>query len=149
MKLQNIITEQLLMAPSILFAQSRSPGHSFSFPHNFISAVIEKSTSLIPFYNKIKGPGSMQSFLKTKELLLQGPSYLQGHEMITLFSIESIWPQDSLKLTNVMALCATALLQHTEDASIKEANPTTLFLLTHGVVNGATTLPQLLGPGIS
>jgi len=31
-KLQNLITEQLLMAPSVLFAQSRRPGHPFSFP---------------------------------------------------------------------------------------------------------------------
>lgn len=69
--------------------------------------------------------------------------------MIALSSTESIWPQDSLKLTNVMALCAIALLQHAEDASIKGANPTKLFLLTRGVGNGATTLPQLLGPGIS
>lgn len=48
-----------------------------------------------------------------------------------------------------MALYAAALLKHTEDASIKGANPTKLFLQTHGVGNGAPTLPQLLGPGIS
>jgi len=69
--------------------------------------------------------------------------------MIALFSTESIWPQYSLKLTNAMALYAAALLKHTEDASIKGANPTKLFLQTHGVGNGAPTLPQLLGPGIS